>query len=408
MIPDPASALRLKIGALNVVDGPKTPFGARMAVFPADAAQAAEAVTLAAEAGMPVVPAGGGTYVDAVSPVSPDAMLLSSVRMNRIVDYQPQNMVVTAEAGVPLAGLREVLRRNRQFLPLNPPDPETATVGGIVAAAATGSWRAYYGGVRDFVLEVCGIDAMGRPIRGGARVGKNAAGYDVPKVYVGSRGTLAFLTQVTFLARPMPEQVARLLFSAPAWETVHERLMELAASAIRPSILEVVRPDLRDTAARPEARITFEGAPETVQWQTATCIDMLRGTGSTVGRVDDFQAPATRATDVELTVRVRPSETIEAASYLVANDWRGTAAYYPMEGRISLHLAAYPDTPDRLAELRAWVEARGGAVTVERMPLIWTGRVNPWGAPRADARLARAIKARLDPDDLFINPLPGA
>ena len=81
--------------------------------------------------------------------------------------------------------------------------------------------------------------------------------------------------------------------------------------------------------------------------------------------------------------------------------WRGAAACYPAEGRIVLRYTAYPDSPDQLAVLRAEVESRRGAVTVERMPRAWLGVVDPWGAPRPDAALARAIKQKLDPANVF-------
>ena len=77
------------------------------------------------------------------------------------------------------------------------------------------------------------------------------------------------------------------------------------------------------------------------------------------------------------------------------------------EGRISLRFNAYPDSVQALGDLRRWVEARGGAVTVERMPPAWLGTVDPWGLPRADAPMARAIKATFDPDGVFPALAPG-
>jgi glycolate oxidase FAD binding subunit len=403
---DPASVLRLKMGALNVTDGPRTPFGARLAVFPATVDEAVEAVALAASEGIPVLPVGGGTSVDAVAPVPPEAMLLSSVRMNRLVEYQPENLVVTVEAGMVVTELQETLRRKRQFVALNPPDAEAATVGGIVAAAATGSWRAGYGGARDYVLEINAVDAEARRIRGGARVVKNVAGYDLPKLYTGSRGTLAFLTQVTLKTRPLPEQVTRLAFSAPAWEAVYERVDALVRSSLRVTVLEIVRQDLRDPNERPTAHIALEGSTDTVQWQTTAVMDLLRGNGATIGRVEEEPA-LPRAGDVELTVRVPPMDTLYFMDSLTRrHDWRGAAACYPAEGRIVLRYTAYPDSPAQLAVLRAEVEARRGAVTVERMPRAWLGAVDPWGAPRPDAALARAIKQKLDPANVFGAALP--
>ena len=81
--------------------------------------------------------------------------------------------------------------------------------------------------------------------------------------------------------------------------------------------------------------------------------------------------------------------------------WRGAAACCPAEGRITMRYTAHPDSPDQLAALRAEVKARKGAVTVERMPRAWLGVVDPWGAPRPDAPLARAIKQSLDPHNVF-------
>lgn len=400
MMPDVSSALRLKLGALNVVDGSKTPFGATIAAFPGDEEESVACVRLAKEAGLSVMCAGGGSYVDALAPLPPASLLVSSHRLNRIVEHQPENLMITAEAGVTLSALQDSLRRHRQFLPINVPDADTATLGGIVAAAATGSWRAAYGAVRDWVLEVRAVDGLGRAIRGGARVMKNVAGYDVPKLYTGSRGTLAFFTQVTFKVKPMPETVTRLLFSAASWDALHSRLAALAASNIRPTVIEVVRADIRDTAERPSAVITLEGSAETVQWQVTSCSEVLRGEGAIIGRVD-YPPQLPRGGDVEATVRVIPSTIWDTLAAAAAAGWRGSAAYYPVEGRISLRCTAYPDTVEQIEAIRATVEADGGGVTIERMPRTWTGLVSPFGTPRPDAALADAIKAELDPHSVF-------
>ncbi|HEY3266090.1 MAG TPA: FAD-binding oxidoreductase [Armatimonadota bacterium] len=403
---DIASALRLKLGALNVIDGKKTPFGARAAAFPANEAEAAECVAQAASVGAPVICAGGGSYVDALAPVRPDALLLSSARMAAIVEYHPEDMVITAEAGLPLAMLQDALRRKGQFLPVNPPEPQAATLGGIVASASTGTWRSAYGPVKDHVIEVQGVDAQSRVIRGGARVVKNVAGYDLPKLYTGSRGSLLFLTLLTFKVRPLPEAAAWLLFTAPTWRALHERLAVLAASDVRPNIIEVTRPDLTDTQERPSALITLEGSAESVQWQVTAASNALRGDGSVVGRVDDY-ASMPRSGDVEFTMRVLPTETYEMAEAVCQVLERGGVTYLPMEGRLTARLMAHPNTPELIALLRDAAEARGGTLTMERMPNAWSGHVSPFGAPRPDAALTRLVKARLDPHNTFSAQMPG-
>src|SRR5512142_2071162 len=100
---DLPAALRLKLGALNVVDGPKTPFGAGVAAYPGSVEEAVDCVSLAREAGWTVMPTGCGTYIDAVAPLPPCSLLVSSRRLSRFIQHQPENLVITAEAGVTIA-----------------------------------------------------------------------------------------------------------------------------------------------------------------------------------------------------------------------------------------------------------------------------------------------------------------
>jgi glycolate oxidase FAD binding subunit len=235
---------------------------------------------------------------------------------------------------------------------------------------------------------------------------KNVAGYDVPKLFAGSRGTLGFITQVTFKVKPVPEATAHLLFSTSSWQALHERLANLALSAVRPTIIEVIRERFHDTQARPSAVITLQGPAEAVEWQASAAMDLLRGGGAMIGRVNKPPLAPTTG-EVEVVTRVRPSATAEVAEWLAANSFRGSAAYYPMEGRLLICTQPQQETLETLAALRERVEAGGGAVTIERMPLAWSGKVDPWGTPRADYPLARAIKTSLDPSNIFPRNAPG-
>jgi|GEM_PF-1289049 len=376
------------------------------AAYPGTESEVSEAVAIAATAGVSVWPCGAGTYIDALEPVPSDALLLFSERMNRVTEYRPDDMVVSVEAGATFGALQDALDKRGQWIPLELPDADKATVGGIVAASPSDPWSAVYHRFGYHVLEVRAVDAQGRRVRAGARVVKNVAGYDMPRLYAGSRGTLVFITQVTFVTRPKPPVIARLSLNTDTWESLMERLMGLSVSEASPAWTCVVRDDIQDTGARPTAGIVLAGQPETVEWQTSRVMDAVRGAGSMVSRIPELPVlPAVG--DVEIIIRVRPSETLDTWCRVVHSGIRAAAAGYPMEGRIELRTTANADTPNWIAEMRAWMSMRGGAVIVERMPRGWIGAVQPFGAPRPEHALARAIKKSLDPNGLFPKSAPG-
>ena len=132
-------------------------------------------------------------------------------RLDRILDHQAADMTVTVESGCPLTTLQDELASAGQWLPLDPPRPERTTVGGLVAANLGGPLRASQGGVRDLLLGLHLVGAGGTLIRGGGRVVKNVAGYDLPKLHVGALGSVGVVVQATFKVRPRPEREAAVV-----------------------------------------------------------------------------------------------------------------------------------------------------------------------------------------------------
>lgn len=134
-----------------------------------------------------------------------DATRISTARLTGITEYDPAEFTVTALAGTPLRELVAALADQGHYLPFDPLLVEAgSTIGGLVAANASGPGRFRYGGVRDFILGVRFVDGLGRLLRLGGRVVKNAAGFDVPKFLVGSLGRFAAIGEVTFKVFPRP------------------------------------------------------------------------------------------------------------------------------------------------------------------------------------------------------------
>lgn len=140
---------------------------------------------------------------------------LSTTALDGIVDYEPAELVITAQSGTPLAAIEAALAARGQMLAFEPPHFAAAgTLGGAVAAGLSGPRRAYSGAVRDFVLGVRIIDGRGRVLRFGGQVIKNVAGFDVARLLAGSLGTLGVLTEVTLKTLPQPDVELTLVHAA--------------------------------------------------------------------------------------------------------------------------------------------------------------------------------------------------
>ena len=161
----------------------------------------------------PVVCVGGRSQWDVGGP---PADVVREVRASSgIVEYEPAEMVVRVKAGTTVAELDIALAACGQMVPLDPADPDRATVGGVLAVGHSGVRRLRYGPLRDTLLEATYVSADGRRVKAGGPVVKNVTGFDLCRLLVGSLGTLGFLEEVVLRAQPRPP-VARWLRSAVA------------------------------------------------------------------------------------------------------------------------------------------------------------------------------------------------
>src|SRR5713101_4660140 len=151
-------------------------------IFAESVAHVSEIVRVANEGRLAVAPVGRGAFLHLGGIPRRYDLALSLQRLDRIVDYQPPDMTVTVEAGMTLAQLQGLLGEHGQWLPIDPPLPEQATIGGIVATNLSGPARLSQGTIRDFLIGLRVVQADGTVIKGGGRVVKNVAGYDLPKL----------------------------------------------------------------------------------------------------------------------------------------------------------------------------------------------------------------------------------
>ena len=192
--------------------------------IPADPAECAGLLVEAAGDRRTVRIIGSGTK-SYLGDVGATDVELSTERLAGVIDHVPADLTVTLGAGTRMADVAAALARVGQFLPLDPPHADAATIGGVIAANSNGFWRARYGGVRDLLIGTSTALTDGTIARAGGRVVKNVAGYDLDKLLVGSLGTLGVIVEATLKVLPLPEKsdglVARFDRPADAFGTAH-------------------------------------------------------------------------------------------------------------------------------------------------------------------------------------------
>ena len=179
-----------------------------------------------------VLPRAGGTK-PALSTPREGITSLDLSGLNGVLEYDPGEFTFTALAGTPVSDVRALLAEHGQQMPFDPPLAERgATLGGTVAAGLNGPGRYRYGGVRDFILGVRFVDGEGTLVRGGGKVVKNAAGFDLPKLMVGSLGQFGVLVELTFKVFPKPEAYATLRREAKRLSEALDVIDKLYASPL--------------------------------------------------------------------------------------------------------------------------------------------------------------------------------
>jgi glycolate oxidase FAD binding subunit len=205
-------------------------------LVPTSEKELSSALADAAAAEQTVGVRGAGSKSRWALPVTATApsLLIDMTGMDRIVEHAAGDLVVTAEAGVPLAALQEHVAKAGQRLALDPPEPD-ATVGGVVAAAASGPRRLRYGTPRDLLIGVTVVLADGTVAHSGGKVVKNVAGYDLGKLFTGSFGTLGVIAQCTFRLHPEPVSM-RVVTAQP--DDVAEAVRRLGPTGAVPTAIE--------------------------------------------------------------------------------------------------------------------------------------------------------------------------
>lgn len=386
----------------------------RLAVEPATLPEAAEALRALAADGLAVTFVGGGTDLELGPPPARLDAVLHTRRLARVREHAPADQIVAVEAGITIADLQRLLAPHGQRLALDPPHPERATAGGVVAANAFGPRRTRYGPVRDLVIGVTLVRADGVVARGGGKVVKNVAGFDLPRLLCGSLGTLGLVAEVVFRLHPLPEASATVAVAGRSATDVRALAAALLDARLEPVALAALR---EGSAFRLAVR--FEGfGPGVAEQVERLAAVVARGGGSAerLAGPDEAELWARHEAlrgggDVRAKASFPPASVaaaVEALRPLEAALGDGAMVLHPALG-IAFVAGRLDDAP---AAARAVEEARAalvrgtgparpglqGALVLTAAPPALRALADPWGPPPAALEVMRRLKRELDPD----------
>ena len=405
-----------------IIDG----IGPQAVVLPASTYEIQEVLNYASDSGLSVIPAGSGTKLGVGNPPGQVDLVLSTAKLDQVLEYEPADLTVTVEAGIQLATLQAKLAEHGQYLPLDPPYADRCTIGGITATNASGPSRLRYGSTRDLVLGMRVVQSNGTVVKSGGKVVKNVAGYDLNKLYLGSFGTLGVITEVSLKLQPLPESERTILLIFTEIEEAVNVASEISGSQILPTVLNlfVNGTPLNDTP-EPCLLIDLDGHPETVEWQIDSVKTIAQQNGAIgVGIYEGqrqqelrrsmcaFPEDGSAASTVICRANLRITDAREFVNAALAMNksasWRMRIMGLMGNGVVYLAFSDFPndDVPvqqvaNAVTNLRDAAANVGGNLIVESAPAALKYQIDVWGPIGRSFELMKAIKTKLDPIGLL-------
>lgn len=376
---------------------------------PSHAEQVSVVLRLCAEAEAAVIPCGGASAMALGNPPHAADVVLATTRLDKVVEHDAANLTATVQAGIVLDDLQNVLTAQKQRAPLDPPFPERATIGGIVAANLNGPRRSYYGNVRDLVIGMKVALASGELIKAGGKVVKNVAGYDMCKLFTGSLGTLGIITEVTLRMAAIPEQSVSINAAGSLEQTL--QLADALASA-----------PLLPAAVLLSSREGSQG-----QWQLTIRCDGFHE--SNTRQITDIQAMAhvvgiaTNPAEGELSKQhwqqfcdlplqrdaivyrlTVPRATLRLVLQTITNSGLAHAIRADLAaGVVWIACSAANTAKEQFPKLLALAAEQGGHAVMFAAPAELKAGLDVWGPPPPSLALMRKTKLQFDPQGI-LNP----
>lgn len=354
---------------------------------------------------------GGGTEIDLGPPIRRLDSVVRTTGLSKVVEYVPADMIVTAEAGMTLFALSQTVAKKNQRLALDPPLADRATVGGVIAANSFGPRRARFGSVRDLLIGISFVRPDGVLVRGGGKVVKNVAGFDIPKLLCGSLGTLGLIATATFRLHPLPEAERTMHVASCNSIQLRELVARIKAAQLEPTSVVAIT----SGTGRFEVGLRFEGFGPGVTHQIDRFAGLQRSAGG-CERLDPREAgqwwerhdDARTQGNLRVKIAALPSQIelllpkVDAVLEKLRRPqfvWYASLGLGFITGTISESAA----TARSLEEARRLLNELGGSLVLHAAPEAIRQEIVEWGSQPAAFQIMSRIKQRFDPRCRF-NP----
>lgn len=384
---------------------------------PRNAAELCRVLAAANDRALAVAPRGGGAMLHLGNPIERLDLVVDLAALNSIVSHNAADLTLVVEAGITLAALRRALAEQAQFLGLDAPLPDRATIGGILASGASGPLKWHYGSPRDLVIGMQVALPDGRLTHSGGQVVKNVSGYDMARLHVGGLGTLGVITEVSFKLTPMPRRESTLVARftdaqsciAAALGVFNSSVMPLAMTAYDAAV--GARIDSGDAAqtlavrlgARPRTLQRMENETHAILSKRSASIDRLDDAADLWERLADFGWQPDYQPAMSARIALLPTQ-IPLIAEALSRDEGAAIVSQPGYGMINAHwFGDAVDLADALRRAREAVHRAGGTLIVERAPLSVKPGVDIWDYNGDSLAVMRGLKAQYDPNRI-LNP----
>ena len=411
---------------------PKPPVPITETLAPTDQEELIAAVAECYSGETPVYPLGGATSLNFGLPAKADGVGLSTASLNKVIDFPARDLTITVEAGITMAELSAALAQEKLCLPIDVPQPEAATLGGVIATNWNGPRRYGQGTVRDYVIGIAAVDGRGKPFKGGGRVVKNVAGYDFCKLLTGSLGTLGIITGATLRLKPIPQRSTLMAVRVESYEQAENLLTELVHSTATPTAIELlcgppwnddpaIGPLLSDasTGSQPMALVVgLEGSEGEVKWMIETLgrTWQAQGASSSVTLLDEDASalwkrladfPQAGGPPLSIKASMMPSRVVEFIAAARVCDPQCAIQAHAGSGVVIVNFSEFPAAGlsrtlvQQLAPIAA--KGRGNVVVLANPGGSEMTHQSVWGGTGSPFALMTEVKRQFDPKNI-LNP----